>query len=602
MQEAQDAPVSLTAHDDFVPAALAKAANESRLTTLETARRGFVGPCRGAASQSQRCGFARRNFTCLTAMLDSSVLNQNPPFPTPEELQAKLSEFMKSNFGDRVSFATLAQPERAESGEEEKPAKRPGDHFVFNFLPRDIKAHLDRFVIKQDEAKKVLSIAVCDHYNHVNYVRQLADEDAVRAEQTEYAKQNVILVGPTGVGKTYLIKHIAELIKVPFVKADATKFSETGYVGGDVEDLVRELVQKADGDVGLAQFGIIYIDEVDKLASASNLVGRDVSGRGVQTTLLKLMEETEVPLRSANDIQGQLQAAFEFQRRGKIRRETISTRHILFVVSGAFERLKTQISRRLAQGQIGFKADPVKVMDNELFQLVTTGDFVDYGFEPEFIGRLPVRVVCEDLNSDDLYKIMKYSEGSILRQYERAFHAYGIEISFDDAALLLIATAAAREKTGARGLLTVFEKLFRDYKYYLAGSGLSQLRVTEELVREPQRVLERLMAEGQWHERESLKHEAIAFADQFSRDYEIKLEFDETALDRLVERAEIERMKMSDLCIHLFKDFQFGLSLIKKNTGRNQFVLGRKAVDRPDKFLSELVLESYGPGGARPVE
>jgi endopeptidase Clp ATP-binding regulatory subunit ClpX len=529
-------------------------------------------------------------------------MNQNPPFPTPEELQAKLSEFMKSNFGDKVSFATFAQPERAESVEEEKPAKREDDQFVFNFLPRDIKAHLDRFVIKQDEAKKVLSIAVCDHYNHVNYVRQLADEDAVRAEQTEYAKQNVILVGPTGVGKTYLIKHIAELIKVPFVKADATKFSETGYVGGDVEDLVRELVQKADGDVGLAQFGIIYIDEVDKLASSSSMVGRDVSGRGVQTTLLKLMEETEVPLRSANDIQGQLQAAFEFQRRGKIRRETISTRHILFVVSGAFERLKSQISRRLAQGQIGFKADPMKVLDNELFAQATTGDFVEYGFEPEFIGRLPVRVVCEDLNADDLFKIMKYSEGSILRQYERAFRAYGIAVSFDDAALLLIATAAAQEKTGARGLLTVFEKLFRDYKYYLAGSGLRQLRVSEELVREPQRVLERLMAEGQLHERETMRQEAEMFADRFSREHGIELRFADAALDRLLERAEAERMQMNDLCAHLFKDFQFGLSLIKKNTGRNEFVLDREAVDAPDKFLSELVLQSYGPGDMRPVE
>src|SRR5882757_11502879 len=302
-------------------------------------------------------------------------MNQNPPFPTPEELQAKLSEFMKSNFGDKVSFATFAQPERAEAGDEEKPAKPSGEAFVFDFLPRDIKAHLDRFVIKQDEAKKVLSIAVCDHYNHVNYLRRLENEDAVRAEETEYAKQNVILVGPTGVGKTYLIKHIAELIKVPFVKADATKFSETGYVGGDVEDLVRELVQKADGDVNLAQFGIIYIDEIDKIASAANLIGRDVSGRGVQTTLLKLMEETEVPVRSANDLQGQLQAAFEFQRRGKAKRDTINTRHILFVVSGAFGKLKEQVARRVRHGQIGFSAQPIQVMDNELFQHVTTQDF-----------------------------------------------------------------------------------------------------------------------------------------------------------------------------------------------------------------------------------
>src|SRR5437763_11154367 len=239
----------------------------------------------------------------------------------------------------------------------------------------------------------------------------------------------------------------------------------------------------------------ILIEENNKNASSGNLIGREVSGGGVQTTLLKLMEETEVPVRSMNDLQAQLQAAFEFQRKGKAKRETINTRHILFVVSGAFEKLKEQVARRVRQGQIGFRAEPVQVMDNELFQHVTTQDFIEYGFEPEFIGRLPVRVVCEELDANDLFAIMKYSEGSLLRQYERAFRAYGIEISFEDEALRLLAEAAATEKTGARGLLTVFEKLFRDYKYYLAGSGLSQLRVTAALVREPQRVLEQLMAE-----------------------------------------------------------------------------------------------------------
>ncbi|MEY2529947.1 MAG: ATP-dependent Clp protease ATP-binding subunit ClpX, partial [Verrucomicrobiota bacterium] len=355
---------------------------------------------------------------------------------------------------------------------------------------------------------------------------------------------------------------------------------------------------KADGDVNLAQFGIIYIDEIDKIASAGNLIGRDVSGRGVQTTLLKLMEETEVPVRSMNDLQAQLQAAFEFQRRGKAKRDTINTRHILFVVSGAFEKLKEQVARRVRHGQIGFSAQPIQVMDNELFQHVTTQDFIEYGFEPEFIGRLPVRVVCEDLDAKDLFDIMKYSEGSLLRQYERAFRAYGIEISFEDEALRLLAQAAATEKTGARGLLTVFEKLLRDYKFHLAGSGLTQLRVTAVLVREPQRVLEQLMAEGHKLEAQMLEAGAREFAEKFSKEHALEIVFDESAIRRLVERAQAERMTMSDLCAHLFKDYQFGISLIKKNTGRTHFVLNAAAIDAPDKFLSDLVVESYYPAAS----
>src|SRR3954470_11312068 len=202
--------------------------------------------------------------------------------PVPEELQRQMSEFMRQHFPN-VSFFR-PQTGQGASGESNTAEPRSGASFQFDKKPRDVKAHLDRFVIKQEEAKKVLSVALCDHYQHV----RLAMEGK---EQANYTKQNVILVGPTGVGKTYLVRSIADLIGVPFVKADATKFSETGYVGGDFEDLVRELYRRADGYIQRAQYGIIYIDEIDKIATAASQT-RDVSGRGVQTNLLKLMEET----------------------------------------------------------------------------------------------------------------------------------------------------------------------------------------------------------------------------------------------------------------------------------------------------------------------
>src|SRR5258707_1126552 len=248
--------------------------------------------------------------------------------PTPEEFQKQLQDLMRQHFQSGPTI--FARAAAAQQGSEpEDPSKAGEQLFHFDYKPRDVKAYLDRFVIKQDEAKKVLSVALCDHYHHV----RMAFEGKDRAN---YAKQNVILIGPTGVGKTFLIRNAADLIGVPFVKADATKFSETGYVGGDVEEIVRELVRRAEGDVTRAQYGIIYIDEIDKIAAAPNLAGRDVSGRGVQTNLLKLMEETEVPARAPHDIAGQIQAMMELtQGRSRKQPATINTKHILFVVSGA---------------------------------------------------------------------------------------------------------------------------------------------------------------------------------------------------------------------------------------------------------------------------
>ncbi len=444
----------------------------------------------------------------------------------------------------------------------------------------------------------MLSIAVCDHYNHVNHVRQLASDNERAAADVEYAKGNVILLGPTGVGKTYLVKHVAELIGVPFVKADATKFSETGYVGGDVEDLVRDLVGKADGDTNLAQYGIIYIDEIDKIATASNSAGgRDVSGRGVQTTLLKLMEETEVPVRNPMDIQSQLQGAFEFQRRGngKARKETINTRHILFIVSGAFQRLRDQVARRLRQSAIGFNSDRGAALDDTaaILREAETRDFIDYGFEPEFIGRLPVRVVCEELTSGDLYEILQKSEGSIIRQYERAFRAYGIEATFTDGALRALAARAADEKTGARGLVTVTERLLRDAKYELPGTGAERLVVDDAFVADPAAAIRTLLAASHGRREDDLASRAHRFAARFSQLHGLTIRFNDEAAHRLAERAEAEDVPMRDLCERMFKDYQFGLKLVQKNTGQGEFVLPVAAVENPDKFISELVVASY---------
>lgn len=509
--------------------------------------------------------------------------------PTPEEFQRRLNDLMRHL---QVPPSVTSEAQSGFDHSAESPSGDATDPvFQFQRKPRDVKAHLDRFVIQQDEAKKVLSVALCDHYHAVQAA--LAGK-----AMPNYTKQNIILLGPTGVGKTYLVRSMADLIGVPFVKADATKFSETGYVGGDVEDIVRELVRRADGDIARAQHGIIYIDEIDKLASAPNSSSRDVSGRGVQTNLLKLMEETEVPARSPQDMAAQIQAMMETQRGGKKGPSTINTKHILFVVSGAFDGLEKIVRKRLREATIGFAAKPHSAADAvSVLGDTQTRDFIDFGFEPEFIGRLPVRVVCQPLGVDDLFHILKTSEGSIIRQYEQDFAAYGIEVLFHDDGLRRIAERAGDEKTGARGLMTVCERTLRDFKFELPSTLVKRFVVTRELVDQPAAALKQLLAEHANEERVVMRQLVHDYGERFAKEHFLTLRFTDAAADALIAEALEKQLSVRDLCGQKFKDFQFGLKLIAGNTGRKEFILDADAVAAPEKFLSEWVVASYRKEG-----
>jgi endopeptidase Clp ATP-binding regulatory subunit ClpX len=508
-------------------------------------------------------------------------------YNNPQEIISDIESFIKNKYGAGADISVSAKPvEEATSGEEENKRAEPAD-LSFDLKPKDITEYLDRFVIAQREAKKVLSIAVCDHYNHISRC-------GGPAECEDYAKQNVILIGPTGVGKTYLIKHIAKLIGVPFVKADATKFSETGYVGGDVEDLVRELVSKADDDVALAENGIIYIDEIDKLATPKNIQGRDVSGRGVQMNLLKLMEETEVPLKSSMDMTSQFQALMEYQKKGKVDKKTINTKHILFIVSGAFNGLEEIVKERIGKRGIGFGVDVASREENaEFLDSIRSTDFVEYGFEPEFIGRLPVHSVCHELSVDHLFSIMKHSEGSIIKQFKQTFEAYGVDALFSDEGLKAIAERAAQEQTGARGLATICEKILRDFKYELPSTGIKHFVVTKELVENPYKE-KKLLLEDEGYGKKTVLYEYLRqYEQQFEQTTGIRIHFTKAAEDLLIEQSEKTGKNPQEICEVLLKDYEYGLNLITKTTGRQSFELPEAVITDPAGTLDSWVRESY---------
>jgi len=447
-----------------------------------------------------------------------------------------------------------------------------------------------------------------------------------------------------------MIRLVAKKIGVPFVKGDATKFSETGYVGGDVDDLIRELVREADGDMELAQYGIIYIDEIDKIASTPNLYGADVSRTGVQRGLLKPMEETEVELKVPHDPISMMQEIERFRKSGERDRSTINTKNILFIMSGAFTGLDEIIKKRLIDRTIGFGA---KISDQkEQFQIlknVKSEDLIAFGFESEFIGRLPVKSVFEELTQEDLYQILKNHNNPIVLGKKLDFAAYGIKMAFEDKALRKLAEQAFEENTGARGLVSSVEQALLLFENKLPSTDIRRFPVTMSVIEDPEGTLADLLDPArrphwqtefdriQIEEKESVRAYISAnkenlekkykqtlspqrmgiVADYYSRHItdignalkrvkqyydeakQIELSFynrqdinivlEDDAIDYIIGQVVNEGADLEQFSKQISRDFEHGLKLVQEKTGRTRYFLTKEALLSPEAYIGNLL-------------
>ena len=573
--------------------------------------------------------------------------------PDPKELEKEIGEFLSKKFGDNVKIITpMVLPEQG-AVDNVKPPPKYKKEINFNLKPEELIDYLDQFVVKQDSAKAILATKICTHFNRIKRTR---DGHADAGNMVGHIKNNVLMIGPTGVGKTYIIKLIANKIGVPFVKGDATKFSETGYVGGDVEDLVRDLVREADDDIELAEYGIIYIDEIDKIASSHNIVGPDVSRTGVQRALLKPMEETEVDLKVSHDPISMIQEIEKFRKTGKREKQSVNTRNILFIMSGAFTELVPIIQKRLTKQEIGFGA---RIKDSqkqtEFLKLVKSEDLIQFGFESEFVGRLPVRAVFENLTESDLYTILKNPNNPIILGKKLDFAAYGIDIKFEDEVLRMLSQQAFTESTGARGLVSAVEKTLLEFEKHLPSTSIKKFPATTAIIKSPEKSIndlaalandtqtsesfEKLALEEQEGIKRYLQSNKKHLADKYNftmtpsrmnivalfysknimdienavkqikakydaikkielyffKNHDMNIVLEEDAIDFIMEKLIESPITIDDVYKKVNADFEHGLKLVREKTGHNRFYISRQALLNPEAYVRQLIQSDLDP-------
>ncbi len=460
--------------------------------------------------------------------------------------------------------------------------------FLINFdlRPAQLEAYLDDYIVGQKEAKRVISTKICTHFHRIKNVllRKLPDDPA------GFIKNNILIIGPTGVGKTYTIKLIAKKIGVPFVKGDATKFSETGYVGGDIEDLIKELYWEAGRDIEKARFGMIFLDEIDKIASAGDTNGPDVSRAGVQRGLLKPLEETEVEIRTDSDTGD--------ESGGGKKRIILNTRYVLFVASGAFHGLEEIIQKRLNSRKMGFLSELQSRSDVKFnwLKMVTPEDLVKYGFEREFVGRFPIIVVFDPLQEEELYQILANPNSGIVLNKKRDFKVYGIDLAFTDEALKEIAKKAYKERTGARALSRILEKTLIFFESTLPSSNLEVLGVTKELVEDPEGYLRAMLQNPhseKWKEAylQAIEEEKRRFRDFLEKkSFEKSEDFDLTPfrLDLLFKLYKNKEIDVNKAFLELFSLWK-QIKIYEDTSSRKRRVMIKFSEEAVDYLLEKAV-------------